>query len=145
MCITNSGRLFEATLLGRCGSWDREYVPWKDAAQLVRKHQPGRMQPTARRLLAEVQRLVGRLAAVKFYTAVDSTLDKRHSVDAFLEIPACGLMVTLDVTLNPHKVSGKADLILHEEDFENLPALAARIARLFAQKARARRESRAAA
>lgn len=145
MCITDSGRLFEATLLGHCGSQGQGYIPWKEAARLVRGHQPREMRPTPARLLAEVQRLVGRLAEVRFCTAVGSTLDTFHSVDAFFEIPACGLMVTIDVTLNSQKTSARADLVLHAEDFEDLPALAVRVARLFAEKARARREHRAAA
>ena len=148
MCITDSGRLFEATVLGKvqqgatcCG----RYKPWQEASWLVRGHQPREMRPTPARLLTEVQRLVGKLAAVRFCTAVGSTLDTFHSVDAFFEIPACGLVVTLDATLNSQKNSGKADLVLHAEDFEDLPALAVRVAKLFAQKARARREYRAAA
>lgn len=145
MCITDSGRLFEATLLGHCGAQGQGYVPWKEAARLVRGRQPREMRPTASRLLAEVQRLVGKLAAVRFCTAVGSALDLFHGVDAFFEIPACGLTVTIDVTLNSQKTSARADLVLHAEDFEDLPALAARVVRVFAEKAKERRERRAAA
>lgn len=145
MCITDSGRLFEATLLGSVGNralCDGSYKPWRECMGLVQGCQPRQMRPTAARLLTEVRRLVGRLTAVDFYTAVGSTLDLRHSVDGFFHIPACGLVVTIDVTLNPNKVYGKADLILHDEDFENLPALATRIARLFADKAKERRQEK---
>jgi len=55
---------------------------------------------------------------LKLYTAVNSHLDIYHSSDAFFELetsdPATGrkfyAIVTLDVTLNPQKREGKADV-----------------------------------
>jgi hypothetical protein len=65
---------------------------------------------------------------------VRSALDVFHGVDGFFEFR--GVVVTIDVTINPNKVCGKADLVVSGDDFEDLPALAARIAREFATKIR---------
>lgn len=130
-----NGRLFETTTLGRCAAICQGYAPWREAVEQVRKHQPREKRPAALRLEKEVARYFGKLGmSVKFYTAVHSAMDFYHGVDAFFEFR--GVLVTIDVTINPNKNSGKADVIVQADDFENLPALAGRIAREFASKIR---------
>lgn len=120
-----TGHLFEEKVLGRCRAIHREYVPYWEAMELVRKSQPITPTPVAARLQQEVSMQLG--AAVRFYTAVRSTLDERHKVDAFFELS--GVMVTIDLTMNPHKDFGKADLLVSAEEIEDLVALGGRIAR----------------
>jgi hypothetical protein len=120
-----TGHLFEEKVLGRCRAIHRDYLPFRQAADLVRQNQPPVKAPVAVRLERQVSEMLG--STVKFYTAVRSTLDERHKVDAFFELS--GVMVTIDLTMNPHKDSGKADLIVTAEEIENLAALAGRIAR----------------
>lgn len=130
------GHLFEATTLGRCKAACGGYLPRREAMDLVRKHQPAQKPAAALRLLAEVNRQLGQ--GVEFYTAVDSTMDKFHSVDGFFQVGQ--QVVTIDVTINDQKFTGKADVIVHADDFEDLTALARRIANFFKP-----RESRSAA
>lgn len=130
-----TGHLFEEATLGRCAAICQGYESWRKAVEEVRKHQPRQKRPAAVRLENEVVKCFGKLGmSVKFYTAVRSTLDVYHGVDAFFEFR--GVLVTIDVTINPNKDCGKADVIVHADDFENLPALAGRIAREFATKMR---------
>lgn len=130
-----TGHLFEEEVLGRCAATYRGYMTFREAAELVRKNQPAKARPAALRLHAEVAKRFGKWAdGVRFYTAVRSSLDVFHGVDGFFEFR--GVVVTIDVTINPHKVCGKADLVVSGDDFENLPALAARVAREFASKIR---------
>lgn len=125
-----SGRLFEETTLGLCRATCSSYLPRREAMTLVRKHQPAVKRPAALRLEAEVRRLLGK--PVVFYTAVRSALDEFHSIDAFFELGE--QVVTIDVTTNYHKCSGKADVVIQADDFEDLVALAGQIVRLFASK-----------
>lgn len=64
-------------------------------------------------------------------------MDVFHGVDGFFEFH--GIVVTIDVTTNPNKDSGKADVIVHPDDLENLSTLAGRIAREFITKQRRER------
>ncbi|TSC69254.1 MAG: hypothetical protein G01um101456_272 [Parcubacteria group bacterium Gr01-1014_56] len=127
-----TGHLFEVEVLGICRASYCGYMSWKDAAELVRKSQPVKKTPTVARLEQEVGRQLGE--AVKFYTAVRSAMDVLHGTDGFFEFH--GFVVTIDVTMNPHKDSGKADVIICEDDLGNLPNLAGRIAREFITKQR---------
>ncbi len=54
---------------------------------------------------------------VKFYTAVGTSADIFHGVDGWVEYTFPSgqqVVVTLDVTANPEKVSTKADVLIHE-------------------------------
>lgn len=125
-----SGRLFEETTLGVCGATCCGHMSRREAMEQVRKHQPATKRPAVVRLEAEVSRQLGQ--AVVFFTAVGSALDKFHSVDGFFQLGS--KVVTVDVTVNDNKYSGKADLIIRADDFEDLVALARQIARFYAPK-----------
>lgn len=126
-----SGHFFEEATLGLCGASCRGYMPWRDAFREVCKHQPRTPRPAAAKLVNEISRQSG--LAVKFFTAVRSTLDQFHSVDGIFDFD--GVLVTIDVTTNPSKVSGKADVIVYADDFNNLFGLADRIVCEYKMKA----------
>lgn len=117
-----SGHLFEEATLGLCPAMSNGYMPWHAAVEAVRKNQPRQPRPAIARLEKEIARYG---FAVKFYTAVRSTLDQFHSVDGFFDFD--GVLVTIDVTTNPNKVTGRADVIVQADDFENLSGLADKI------------------
>jgi len=129
-----TGHLFEEEVLGRCRVRHHGYMRWRDAAKLARTSQPARKTPTAVRLEREVSRQLGE--AVVFFTAVGSPFDLFHGVDGFFEF--CGTVVTIDLTMNPHKDSGKADLIVHRDDLGDLVAIAARVVRELGSRAAGR-------
>lgn len=120
-----TGHLFEEEVLGRCMVSCHGYMSWKDAVELVCKNQPRSKTKIATRLEQEVGKCLGK--PVQFFTSVSSAMDVFHGTDGFFEYH--GVVVTLDVTMNPHKDCGKADVIVHESDLENLAELAGRIAR----------------
>ncbi len=127
-----TGRLFEEKVLGTCKARCYGYMSWRTSAELVRQNQPVKKTSVVSRLEQEVGKQLGEV--VNFYTAVCSAMDIFHGTDGFFEFH--GFVVTVDVTTNPHKNSGKADLIVHADDLENLPTLAGRIAREFISKER---------
>jgi len=52
---------------------------------------------------------------LRFYTAIDTVLDRFHGVDGFMEFDLDGgetIVITLDVTTNPNKLDYKADVII---------------------------------
>ena len=127
-----TGHLFEREVLGECRAAARGHMGYREAAELVRKSQPTKKTSTATRLEAEVGKRLG--GAVKFFTAVGSAMDLFHGTDGFFQFE--GFIVTIDVTMNPNKDSGKADVIICEDDLVDLTALAGRIAREFTTKQR---------
>ena len=128
--LFQDGCQFEEEVLGRCMVRYSGYMQWAKAAQLVRNHQPARKTEILAALEREFERRVGE--QVPFYTAVGSSMDFDHGVDGFCEFR--GVVVTIDVTKNPEKTCGKADVVVHPDDLENLPALTARIARVLVSK-----------
>lgn len=120
-----TGHLFEEEVLGCCLAAHRGYMRWHEAAETVCKNQPPRKTLTATALEREVARQAK--VPARFFTAVRSTFDIAHGCDAFFEF--AGTVVTLDLTMNPHKDSGKADVIVHADEVADIPALAGRIAR----------------
>lgn len=120
-----TGHLFEEETLGTCLATHRGHLQWREAMEVVRKNQPRVKTPVASRLEQEVRSQAG--VPVVFYTAVRSTLDRKHSVDAFFEFR--GVVVTIDLTMNDEKDACKADLLVVKEEIDNLPVLAGRIAR----------------
>ncbi len=132
MGYNETGRLFERRVIGECTVSYQGHLCWKEAAAQVRKNQPKQLPKNATDLLAEVRRQTK--ADVQFYTAIGSALDYFHGVDGFFEF--AGFVVTIDVTKNPHKDCGKANMVVCEDDLEDLPALAGRVVREFVTQAR---------
>ena len=93
--------------------------------EFVRSSQPTRKTRAMSRLEREVSERIG--GSVNFFTAVGTPLDRFHGIDGFFEF--CGVVATIDLTLNPHKDSGKADMVVHRDDLGDLTALAGRISR----------------
>lgn len=127
-----TGHLFEERVLGVCLAKSRGHMQWREAAEAVRKGQPREKKPIAARLENEVGKQLG--GRCMLYTAVRSSMDIFHGVDGFFEFQ--GTVVTVDLTLNPNKDSGKADVIIYPDDIDDLPALVARIVREFGTKQR---------
>ncbi len=123
-----TGHLFEEEVIGRCRVTHNGHMRWREAMELVRKNQPAALPITARRLRNRVAERIGdTVGTLKFFTAVGTPLDFFHGVDGFFEFK--GVVVTIDVTMNPHKDSGKADIIVQKDDLNDIPELAGRIAR----------------
>jgi len=120
-----TGHLFEEEVVGRCRVIHRGYMRWRDAAKLARESQPARKTPTAARLEREVSQQFGK--AVQFFTAVGTPLDFFHGVDGFFEFE--GFVVTIDLTMNPHKETGKAHMVIQQGDLDDISRLAGFIAR----------------
>lgn len=120
-----TGHLREEEVLGICLAVHREWLPWRQAMELVRKNQPRAKTTAARLLEQELRKEFG--SAVNYFTAVRSTLDRIHKVDAFIEYG--GVIVTLDFTTDPNKDMCKAHLLMTEEDVSNISMLAGRVAR----------------
>lgn len=120
-----TGRLREEEVLGVCLAVHYEWLPWQKAMELARKHQPRAKTAAALLLEQELRKEFG--TAVSYFTAVRSTLDQIHGVDAFIECR--GVIVTLDFTTNPDKDSCKAHILVTEDDVTDIHVLAGRVAR----------------
>ncbi|OGG68250.1 hypothetical protein A3H77_00270 [Candidatus Kaiserbacteria bacterium RIFCSPLOWO2_02_FULL_56_11] len=120
-----TGHLFEEEKLGRCNAPYRGHLRWKEAVEVVRKNQPRTKTPFVARLEREVSAQIG--SPVAFFTAVRSALDEIHKVDGFFEFQ--GIVVTIDLTMDPNKDVCKADLLVDAEDVADVPTLAGRVAR----------------
>lgn len=120
-CYT--GSMFETEVLAECiFSWDN-YVPFMKCVELVKANQPRRWNPSRpptisanvlQYLVAEALGLSEDRDQVKLYTALRSPLDRFHGVDCFVEYN--NKIATIDLTVNPHKDSYKADFVLSEND-----------------------------
>jgi hypothetical protein len=109
------------------------YVNFKDAVELVKKHQPydpaNPKKDFYRELLIAVQDKLGvdpdkQPDAIRVYTAVGTPLDHKHGTDAFITLSEHGreTLVTLDASLRPEKIQEgwKADVMIGEvPDAEN--------------------------
>jgi len=124
-----TGRLFEEEVLGRCrGHWDG-YMDWKQSLMYASTHQPKGWDPTdpsrddANDLHAFVAMELGieDWSQLGLFSAVGTPFDQFHGVDGFFVFQ--GTVVTIDVTLNPHKDDWKSDLIVHPNDLESETAL----------------------
>lgn len=132
-----TGKLFEDEVLAICQTnWDgHSYVPFQRALWLVRQNQPwDPTDPSTRAgedLHCQVALALGLedFVELSFLSALGTPLDLFHGVDAVFEWR--GVVVTVDLTTNPHKDSYKADLILHPEDEnDDWQEAGAKIARL---------------
>jgi len=125
-CYT--GSLFESEILAECTCvWDNDksYKPYMVCVELVKKNQPKHWDPSSptsraandlHALVVEALKLQD-YDCVKLYTALHSPLDRWHGVDCFIEYN--GKIVTIDLTVNPHKTDYKANVVLHEADVYN--------------------------
>ena len=124
-----TGRLFEEEVLGRCGgSWDgTSYLSYRESMRFVVEHQKWNPTDPEPQRANDVHALVAMAMDIEdwselgFFTAVGSQLDRFHGIDAFFVFE--GRVVTIDVTLNPHKDEHKADFIVYEQDLESHQAL----------------------
>ncbi len=131
-----TGRLFEEEVLGTLHiSWSREnYVPFDRAVALAIAHQNWNPSDPSSRLANDLHSEVALSLGLEdwqelhLFSSVNSPLDYFHGVDGFFEFR--GRVVTFDVTTNCHKLSAKANFVLHPDDFEeNRPVVARMIAR----------------
>lgn len=75
--------------------------PVKDFAKLLRLKVANRLSPEDP-------------SRVKFYTAINTPLDLKHGVDAVIEftpVSSRAIRVTIDITMNPDKIDGHADIV----------------------------------
>ena len=126
------------------------YVPFRKALDLVSKIQPTKYRPFAIKLTHEVARTIGKNpnfpeSRVRFYTTVDTPIDKFHGADAIIELRQEGkepIQVRLGATMETdlvkeERLSKKSDveieaswLNLEDEEGlikEKIPELAAQI------------------
>ncbi len=126
--LFQAGKELEVEVLGRCGN------PYAGNFADVRKHQPSKKTDMVVAIEREFAR---RGLSVQFYTAVGTALDVHQGVDGFFEFN--GVVVTIDLTMNPEKVIAKADFVVQKSDLENIPQLAGWIAQRFIQKLEVKR------
>ncbi len=140
-----TGGLFEWELLGPCleavNFKKAVYMPFKAAMCAVKSKQPvdptGRPQkPFAQALKRGIVKRLGVLYhEVKFYSAVGSSLDVFHGIDAFVEYR--GKIVTMDVTMNSQKDAYKADFLITKDVYEAGPSSWEELAKDMANRLRA--------
>jgi len=87
------------------------YMPYGRAMESAMDNQPDRLPHFTRRLLSKMDEAHPNLAGmINFYTAVGTSFDVYHGVDAFFKLQ--DHIVTLDVTSNDSKTHAKADIIV---------------------------------
>ena len=127
-----TGKIAESEVLGettpeekeREKEFNGEYISFKQAVELVKDN--GRQpfedptnpeeKPFPHDLHATLVEMLSfdNYEQLRFYTAVGSYLDKKHGVDAFVELDLGGgdlVRATLDMTQNPNKQDYKADVV----------------------------------
>ena len=131
-----TGKMFESEVLSRLSdSWRREgYFNMSKSYEWVRNNQIWNPSDpdnkTASDLHFKIAEKLGleNVNELKFYSALNSPLDYHYGVDAFFEIGDS--VVTIDLSLNPHKEVAKADIVVHENDLldeQGIDALATTI------------------
>lgn len=128
-----TGRLMEEEALGSpdrekidvLNNPERTYLTYRQAMEAVKKMQPFDPSdpdpPFANDLHTTVAERLGLAdySQLGFFTALGSHLDFFHGVDAFFELrPEKGrkIEVTLDITKNPLKDVGRADVLISMPD-----------------------------
>lgn len=120
-----TGKLFEWETLGECrihaNRHRRRALPFHDALRQVMDNQPfapndppGQMGKFRDAVIACMQRRDLNPSSLRLYTAVGSSLDYDHHIDGFFHY--LGLMVTLDLTINPHKDDSRTHVLVTGED-----------------------------
>lgn len=127
--LFQAGSDFEIEKFGKCRTRCSQYRTWREAAEEAKRCQPQRKTEFV--LLLERMLVQVLDAQVVCFSAVGTAFDIFHGVDAFIEYR--GIIVTVDATLNPDKVVGKADLVFYQH--HDAADLAGRIARAFREKA----------
>src|SRR6185369_4444565 len=95
-----------------------------ESMDLVRKNQPCDPSDPDPRCANDLHALIAEklglddFSELKLYTAVGSPLDFWHGIDGFFEFR--GHVLTIDLTVNSHKDSGKANMIVHPDDLDHL-------------------------
>ncbi|MCR4279667.1 MAG: hypothetical protein NUV78_02955 [Candidatus Zambryskibacteria bacterium] len=120
-CFTGSE--IEEEVVGRCMlKWNGKHVPYQQSMRSVMANQPWDPSDPEPKFANDLHASVALAlklddwSRLKLYTAVGSPLDYYHGVDCFFEFE--GLIVTIDVTVNPNKLEYKADLVLNVSDLE---------------------------
>lgn len=128
------GQLFELRCVGKCSTFNSSYLPFVEAFEKAKRNQ-GEWNPFkpstdfGRGLLKMIDKIVKEKMktaglekpySLGFYVSVDTALDQFHGVDAFIILHNDELghemNITLDFSLNPGKITAKADVVLQEED-----------------------------
>lgn len=119
-----TGTEIEEESLGhvQVSGYNGEHMAYRESMRWVKAHQPKGWDPTdpsprfANDLHASVAEALGLddYSELRFYTAVGSPLDYFHGVDGFFEYR--GKIVTIDVTVDPGKLTAKADLVVNVSD-----------------------------
>ena len=124
-----TGKIAESEVLGETAKPEYEkkmamegYITYDQAMDLVKDFQPfqdptdpyeNRFPQDVHATLADLLKLQN-FSQLRYYTAIDSPLDRLHSVDAFFELDLGNgqcMRVTLDMTQNPNKEDYKADVV----------------------------------
>jgi hypothetical protein len=131
-----AGKFFETAVFKSCTNADSvSGMNYKDSLDWVKKHQPEKdfKNPDtldSKQLSKLRSEIVSRLPHVdevlRFYTAIGSSLDILHGIDGVFELGE--YQVTVDLTLNPEKTTGKADVIVLADDEDGLSDEAIQIA-----------------
>lgn len=126
-----TGHLFEEKVLGACKvRWNRTgFYPYRLCVEATKRCQPKATRPRVISLETFISSTLSR--PVKFYTAVGTPMDFFHGVDGFFECD--GVQVTLDLTLNPHKTSHKADIVFNP-NFSSWNELEEQVVAMFADR-----------
>ncbi len=115
-----TGKMFEADVLGECVvRWDGQYVSFRKSMEMARNSQPRQIGWVGIQLQKSVSEILG--CSAQLFTSINTPLDRFHGIDGWFEVGNGTL--TLDLSLNPHKDSYKADLIVSEDDVETVDKL----------------------
>lgn len=118
-----TGHLFEIEILGECTAHWNGYLKWNQAKKFAMENQPwsdptNPTCPIAKTFRRDVVKAMNlpkeRQEHVRFFTAVHTPFDTFHGVDGWMEFE--GTVVTIDVTMNPHKDWCKADVLITAKD-----------------------------
>jgi len=117
-----TGRIFEREVLGECLIKARGKVSFHSALNAVFRHQPSDpCRPNGYQTVEFYNTVAYHMSALgmnprrlQVYTAVGSALDRWHGIDGFFSFE--GALVTLDCTINPHKDSSRARVLVTAHD-----------------------------
>lgn len=111
-----TGKLLEEEILGHCLHIGEGYLSYQKSMKAVKNSQPGDPSDPKSRVAGDLFSHVAIALELedwkqlKLYTAIGSSLDHFHSVDAFFEFK--GHVVTFDLTMETSKDEYGADFIL---------------------------------
>lgn len=116
------GKHCEFKLLGKCLQEHTHgiSIPKHTAMEIVRKNQPLHLPEFARELIDAVDYLLHPEETegtdnIRFFTAVESSLDKKYGIDGFFEItrPERKHLITIDITMNERSINNNVDLMIY--------------------------------